>query len=366
MPTAIELDQQCLSLAEREQDTGRIIAAHRLLVGSWFFHGEPARAHEDCEHGIALYDFEQHRSLAFVYGIDPGVTCLSIGAWALWYLGYPDQALRRSQAAVALARRGAHPSTLACALDTASWLHFYRQEGQAACTLADEAIALSNTYEFPHWLAMGLQRRGEALIELGQWEEGTAQLQQGREAYQATGALLGTRGCSVAELARGYAGQGRIEEGLQMLAEALAVANETGVRHYEAEMYRLKGKLTLQSQASLGQVKTGQNKSEDTEPRPLNPDPQGEAEACFLKAIEIAQRQKAKSWELRATTSLARLWQQQGKLEEAHDLLSVIYGWFTEGFDTKDLQEAKTLLEELSSPCSTRAKQGGDDDPRRR
>jgi hypothetical protein len=119
--------------------------------------------------------------------------------------------------------------------------------------------------------------------------------------------------------------------------------DKTGERFYEAELYRLKGELSLQSK----QVKTGQNKSEDTDPRPLAPDPQSEVEACFLKAIDIARRQQAKSLELRATTSLARLWQQQGKREEARQMLAEIYGWFTEGFDTADLKDAKTLLEEL-------------------
>ncbi|HEV8717506.1 MAG TPA: hypothetical protein VGX03_32380, partial [Candidatus Binatia bacterium] len=140
-----------------------------------------------------------------------------------------------------------------------------------------------------------------------------------------------------------YGKAGQREEGLTTLTEALAKVDKTGERFYEAELYRLKGELSLQSK----QVKTGQNKSEDTDPRPLAPDPQSEVEACFLKAIDIARRQQAKSLELRATTSLARLWQQQGKREEARQMLAEIYGWFTEGFDTADLKDAKTLLEEL-------------------
>ena len=137
-----------------------------------------------------------------------------------------------------------------------------------------------------------------------------------------------------------------MEEGLTALAEALAVVDKTGERFYEAELYRLKGELTLQQE---NQKSKGKNqKSEIPDPRSQILEPQVEAEACFHKAIEIAQRQSAKSLELRAATSLACLWQQQGKKAEAHELLSEIYNWFTEGFDTKDLQEAKTLLEELS------------------
>jgi hypothetical protein len=153
-------------------------------------------------------------------------------------------------------------------------------------------------------------------------------------------------------LAEGYVKAGQVGEGEQVLAEALEVVEKTGERAYEAELYRLRGTLTLQPQASLGQVsdksQASQDRAEVAAPRPLTPDPQGEAEACFLKAIEVAQKQQAKSWELRASTSLARLWQQQGKKEEACTMLAEIYGWFTEGFDTKDLQEAKALLEGVS------------------
>ena len=146
----------------------------------------------------------------------------------------------------------------------------------------------------------------------------------------------------LALLAEAYGKVGQTEEGLTVLAEALAVVDKTGERCYEAELYRLKGELTLQQVVSR-QFSVVSHRAPDP-----SPDPQGEAEACFLKAIEIARKQQAKSLELRATMSLARLWQQQGKKNEAHKLLSEIYDWFTEGFDTKDLQEAKALLEELN------------------
>ena len=341
MLTSIELAQQCLALAEKEQDTTHMLIAHTRLVSGWFFYGEPERAHEHCERGMALYDFEQHHSLAFIYGVDGGVPCLPIGAWALWYLGYPEQALKRSQAAVALARRVAHPFSLAWALEAASWLHWYRREGQEAYALADEAVTLSLQQEFPHWIAMGLQRRGEALRLLGQWEEGTTQLQQGLEGYRATGAAGGwARG--LAELARSCLHWGQYEEGLRLADEALELMNQKTQRHYAAEQYRIKGELLRQKSEVRGP------KSEVSKSLILTPNSQAEAEEYFLKAIEIAQSQKAKSWELRAATSLARLWQHQGKKAVAHKLLSEVYTWFTEGFDTKDLQEAKALLEELS------------------
>ena len=146
----------------------------------------------------------------------------------------------------------------------------------------------------------------------------------------------------LAMLAEAYEQVGHPEEGLPVLAEALDLVHKTGEHWYNAELHRLRGELTL------AQSKVQNLKSQVTDPRPLTPDPQGEAEVCFLKAIEIARQQQAKSLELRAATSLACLWQQQGKKQEAQQMLAEIYGWFTEGFDTKDLQEAKTLLEELT------------------
>ena len=164
----------------------------------------------------------------------------------------------------------------------------------------------------------------------GKEEEGLAQLHQGLSAWQATGAGR-ERSHFLAMLAEASGKTGQVEKGLNALAEALAVIDKTGERYYEAELYRLKGELTLQ-QARVQRLASSA---------------QQEAEECFRKAIDIARRQQAKSLELRATMSLARLWQRQGKMAEAHEMLSTIYGWFTEGFDTKDLQEAKALLDEL-------------------
>src|SRR5262245_5269582 len=208
-----EIGNQLLTLAEKQQDSVPFLLAYRALMTAAYWCGQFVRAHEYAEQGMQLYDPQQHGSLGFVYGVDLGVAFLIEGAWALWYLGYADQALQKSQAAVTLARTISHPSSLAWALAAAAWTHIYRREGQVACTLADEAIALATAQDFPHWVAMGLQMRGQALLELGQCEEGTSQLQRGFEAYQATGALLGTRGWNVAELARGYADQDRSEEG---------------------------------------------------------------------------------------------------------------------------------------------------------
>jgi predicted ATPase len=340
--TAHELGKQCLSLAQRVQDPALLLEAYMALGPPLLFLGEIASARGYAERGIALYDPQQHRSHAFLYQLDPGVVCLSIAAWALWLLGYPDQALKRSHEVLTLARELSHPHSLAYALWIAAVLHQLRREGQAAKERGEAAVVLSNEQGFPQWLVHGTIMWGAALAEQGQDEEGIAQMRQGLVAQRAIGAGI-VRPYFLALLAEAHGKAGQTEEGLSVLAEALAEAHKTGGRWWEAELYRIKGELSLQSAVHSRQ-------STVTNPQPPTPSTQAEAEAeaCFLKAIEVARKQQAKSLELRATMSLARLWQRQGKQHEARNMLSEIYSWFTEGFDTKDLQEAKTLLEELS------------------
>jgi TOMM system kinase/cyclase fusion protein len=336
--TGRELGEQFLSLAQRVQDPALLLEAHHLLEGSLYSLGELISARVHLKQGIALYDPQQHRSHAFLYGgHDPGVCCLSQDAHALWMLGYPDQALQTMHEALRLARELSHSHSLALALGYAVGLHASRREVQAAQRRAEELIVLSREQGFPVWLALGTAMQGWALAEQGQGEEGLAKLRQGITAYGATGAEMG-QPQRLALLAEAHGKAGQAEEGLIVLAEALDMVHRTGERVAEARLYRLKGQLVLQSRSPQSTV---------SDPRPLAPDPQAEAEACFHKAIEIARKQQAKSLELRATTSLARLWQQQGKQHEARNMLSEIYNWFTEGFDTADLQEARALLEAL-------------------
>jgi predicted ATPase len=258
------------------------------------------------------------------------VECLYFTAQTLWCLGYPDQALQRSQEALTLAQELSHPYSLAFALNYAAMLHQFRREGQATQERAEAEIALSTEQGFPLYLVEGTLKRGWALAAQGQAEEGIAQMRQGLTAYQATGAGL-WRPHDLALLAEAYGKMRQAEEGLSVVAEAVTTMNKTGECEYEAEVYRLKGELTLQAK-----VQGPESKVED------------EAEECFHKAIAITRQQSAKSLELRAVMSLSRLWHQQGKKEEARQRLAEIYSWFTEGFDTKDLQEAKALLAELS------------------
>ncbi|MBI3301580.1 MAG: AAA family ATPase, partial [Deltaproteobacteria bacterium] len=330
LQTACELGEQLLSLATSQQDPALFVEAHQAMGLSLLCLGELAPARRHLEQGIALYDPTQHRSHAFFYGQDPGVVCLSFAAWAVWVLGYPDQALERSREALSLALELSHPFSLAFALYFATLLSHYRREWQAAQVQAEALIKLSTDQGFALYLARGTILRGGALAEQGQVDEGIAQMHKGLEALQATWAEL-RRPYYLAKLAAAYARVQQAKEGFTLLTKALEVVHKSAERIHEAELYRLKGELTLQTKIHGRWSKVQQ-----------------EAEECFHKAIDVARRQSAKSLELRATTSLARLWQRQGKKAEAHYMLSEVYNWFTEGFDTADLQDAKTLLDELS------------------
>jgi predicted ATPase len=345
--TALELGEQLLTLARRQPDPALLLIAHQVLADHLFWLGEFTTAREHLEQGIALHDAQQHRTLAFRYGYDPGVICRLFAAIVLWAFGYPDQALKEIHTALSLARELAHLYTVVCVLHFASRLHQLRREAPAAQERAEMEIALCTEQGFAFFLAGGSMYRGWALVEQGQGEEGIVQIRQGLTAYRATGAEMAVP-YFLALLAEAYGQVGEAEQGLAALGEALAQVKQTGERWYEAELYRLKGTLMFQSQASFRRVsdksRTSQDKSENTNLQAV----EQEAEEYFLKAIDLARQQRAKSLELRATVSLARLWQQQGKTKQAHNVLLDIYGWFTEGFDTKDLQEAKTLLEELT------------------
>jgi predicted ATPase len=353
LQTAHELGKQCLSLAQRVQDPALLLESHMALTPSFLLLGEIASARGHAEQGIALYNPQQHCSHAFLYQLDPGVVCFSIGAWALWVLGYPDQALKRTHEVLTLAQELSHPLSLAFALWFAALLRQLRREIWLAREQAEAVMTLSTEQGFPQWLAMGTILQGGALAEQGQGEEGIALIRQGLAAHRATGTEV-QRTYFLALLAEAYGKVGQAEEGLRVLAEALTQMDNTGERWYEAELYRLRGELLLAQEIKSQKAKGKSQKSErETNPQSLTPNPQGEVEQeageCFLKAIDIARDQQAKSLELRATMSLARLWQQQGKQTEARQILSEIYHWFTEGFETKDLQEAKMLLDSLES-----------------
>jgi predicted ATPase len=323
--TAHAVAEQLMTLAQQSQDPAMLLTAHLALGTTLLHQGTVASAHRLLMQGIALYDPQQHRATAFLHGLDAGVHCRSHAASALWHLGYPDQGQIQNNAAVTLAQQNDHPFSLGYALSAAAIFHAYRREGRAAQERAEAAIILAMEQGFPIWTARGSILRGWALVQQGQAKEGIEQLREGLRGLRATGAEA-MRPYFLALLAEAYGTLSQPEAGLAALAEALTVIGTTGERWDEPELYHLKGALLLQQSI----------------------DNHAAAQACFQHALAVARSLQAKSLELRAATSLARLWQCQDKCAAARELLVPIYGWFTEGFDTADLQEAKVLLEELS------------------
>jgi tetratricopeptide (TPR) repeat protein len=347
--TARELAEQCCTLAQRMPNPASLQEAHVILGTTLYYLGELVSARAHLEQGIALYYSHHGRPLASSRETDPGVACLATMSWVLWMLGYPDQALTRSREACALAQQLAQPYSLAYALALASGLSKFRREAQRTREQAEATIALAREQGFVGWLSVGMAWRGWALVEQGAVQEGLAQINEAMRL-----AVRGELGQSQrpVRLAEIYGKAGQADEGLRVLAEASAAISKTDERRFEAEVYRLKGELLLQraleqDTRQAAALETSPSTEAEhtgvTDASPLHI----EAETCFRQAIEVARSQQAKSLELRAVMSLTRLWQQQGKRKEAYDMLERIYSWFTEGFDTRDLQEARALIEVL-------------------
>jgi class 3 adenylate cyclase/predicted ATPase len=323
---AAELTEEMLRLARGTRDPAQLLLAHTQMGLSSFFRGEFSSAREHLEEAIGRYAPQEYRAHEHRYTeMHPGVGARGHLSWALWTLGYPDQALARSQEMLALARELSHPFSQAGALSFAPLLHLRRGESQAALEQAEALIALSGEHGFRLHQGFGAYFRAAALADQGQFEEGIAGMRAVVEALRGAGAVVASPGmlCTLAQ-AQGRAGQA--EAGLAVIAEAQEFVAKTGERSSEADVHHVEGELLLAR----------------------SPSDHGEAEACFREALDVARRQSAKSSELRAATSLARLWHGQGRKVEARALLAPVYDWFTEGFDTRDLKDAKALLEELA------------------
>jgi len=338
LQTTYKLAEQMMHLAQSVQDPEFLWIAHFALGAPSLWLGELVSARRHLEQAIALSDDPQTRLRLTIGTADSRVNCLFYTAWTLWHLGYPDQALKRCQEAIALAEGLSHPYSLAVALGFAALFHLFRGDAQLARERAERVITLSTEQGFSLYLMYGMMVRGWVLTEQGQVEEGIAQMRQSPISSVLAPDVL----------AEAYGKAGQVAEGLTVLAEALDRVDKTGGRCHEAELYRVKGELLLAQEIKNQKSKGKSQKSENPNPKSQSLESSAEAEVCFHKAIEIARRQSAKSLELRTTTSLARLWQGQGKKAEAHKLLSNVYNWFTEGLDTKDLREAKELLDELA------------------
>jgi predicted ATPase len=320
---ADELSQQCFHLMRSHRDRALVLEGSLDLGLIAYYRGNPVTAWAHLEHSLHLCDPPQLSTILFPQGSTSGVRHGFYGMMVLWLLGYADQAQQWSQEVLARAQQIEHPPSLARAYHFAAILAQHRRDVAATQAYTDAGLTLATAHSFAHRGAQERILRGWVLAMQGDAATGVAHIQQGLGMVQSIGHKL-YRPYQLALLAEVYGQMGQPEAGLSSLAEALALIEATEERWWEAEVYRLKGELLLRL------------------PRPALP----QATACLHQALNVARRQQAKALELRAALSLSRLWQQQGKRAEAHACLAPIYGWFTEGFDTADLQDAKALVEE--------------------
>jgi adenylate cyclase len=321
---ALELCWQNVRLAKKMNEPLHIATSHWVPGMILFYMGEFLEARQHLEYMIDYYDHHKPRSLAYAYALDPGVACLLWDAFALWYLGFPDKAMIRARESHSLALEIDQKNSLAHALLTKLWFHLFRRELQLIHEPMRELNKISQSEAF-YYVTYGVYFQGYIQVHEGRVEEGLARMLESRAALQAIGHISNTAFMN-AHLSEAYAIAGSLEEAMNVLDEGRTYLARSGERYYEAEVLRIEGETLLKQRQ-----------------------PEAKAEASFQKAIEVARRQQARSLELRATMSLARLWQKQSKKKEARQRLIEIYDWFTEGFDTRDLVEAKALLEELSS-----------------
>jgi predicted ATPase len=324
---AHELSERLVQLAEEEGTPLHRALARRALGATLYYLGRFADAAAVLDEGIAIDDavsaLDDHRADLLLHTERAGVVCRLLSGRALWFLGFPDRALERIEAGLSLGQRLAHASSVAFALAFAALVHNLRREFAAARTRAEAAIAFAGEHRMPQWLAEATMFRGFALVGLGQQAEGIAQLRTGLTAWNSIGAnLQNTQWLGF--LAEAHIRAGQLEHALTELDRASKIVTKAGECHYQAELYRLRGAVL----AATGEA--------------------GEAASWLHRALDTASSQQAKSLELRAATSLARLLAEQDKRQKAYDLLAPIYGWFTEGFDTADLKEAAALLDELA------------------
>jgi predicted ATPase len=319
------LSQQLLHLAHHQHDSVLILEGHMAAGSVAFYRGDLVTARAHLEESLRLCDTPL-LSLSSSGGFADGVIILAVLAQALWALGYADQAQERSQEALALAQQLGHPPSLVYAEAYAAHLCQYRRDAVATQTHADAVMTLAAAQGFGHRSEHGRILWGWALAMQGHAATSVAHIQQGWSAVQGTGPKL-SHPYYLSLLAEAYGQAGQPEAGLTVLTEAFTLVAATEERWWEAEVYRLQGALLLQL------------------PLPAV----GQAAACFQQALDVARRQQAKALELRAALSLARLWQGQGQHTAGRQLLAELYHWFTEGFDTADLQEAKALLAELGA-----------------
>jgi predicted ATPase/class 3 adenylate cyclase len=333
--SAFALGKQVLELGAATNDDALLLQGNMEVGWSHFFLGELEQAREHLERVLVLYDHERHSSHVFTYGDNPATSARSNLAQVLWLLGYPDQSLRYSEENLVILRSllVSHPYSVAFGLDLAAVVRQYRNDAPATRALVDEALMLSEAHGLAFIDAMASILKGWVLAQQGDLTEGVAQMRHGLAAQVATDAEL-ARPYWLCLIAEACLETGAAREGLALLDEAEVAVERTQERYWEAEIYRLRGRLVLAAS------------------EPIAPAAVRSAEASYRRALEVARRQRARSLELRAAVSLSQLWQAEGRAREARELLAPICAWFSEGRETLDLQAAAALLTQLAAQCS--------------
>jgi tetratricopeptide (TPR) repeat protein len=327
--TALKRAQDLLALAQRAKEKRFLLNAHMAMASSLFYQGQFQSAHHHFEQALPHYDFEYHRSNLSLFSWDPGAIVYCYDAQALWFLGFPERADEAAQNAIDLVKKLTSLFSEALCYANLAIYYSYRRDAAKVLKLAEAALKIANDRGFLHWIVLGNNAKGWSLCKLGNVTEGLPLLLDGLKRWKSIGAEMGVPTFQVL-LGEIYQAAGKVNEALAAVEEGLEIAVRNNDCHYDADLHRLKGELLLKKSKRNS---TGTSR---------------EAETCFRRAIEVARKQKARSLELRAAIRLARLWQTMGKAREASHMLKTIYGWFTEGFDTPDLKEAKRLLDELS------------------
>jgi predicted ATPase len=310
-----------MTLAENQGAPVPLLIGHRILGISLFWTGEIAQARKHLDQAVALYQPREHRPLAARFGHDPGVASLINRAFALWSLGYPKAALEDADNAVKKAREIDQAATLMYALSNATWSQISCGNYETAMALVQQLLPLAQEKRAAYWTAFALINQGCLWALAGDLSNGVTALSSGIAAWRSTGANIWTP-FFVSQLAHAHAELGNFQQAARCIKEAIRAVEITKEKWCEADIFRVAGEIALMSH------------ERDVD----------NAEAHFERALAVARQQKAKSWELRASISLARLRLQRCEVSEARQLLAPVYGWFTEGFDTRDLKEAKTLL----------------------
>jgi predicted ATPase len=321
----LQLAAQFLALAQKQGTNVPLMIGHRLMATSLAYTGDPAKARAHYDQAISLYSPATHRPLAMRFGQDHMVTVLSFRLQSLWLLGYPDAALADAEQALKDAREIGQAGSLMFALSHTSRLHIHCGNYVKSNALADELVAFANEKGSVFWKSLGMLNQGCVLTLTGRSTDAIQLFTAAISERRSTGATLFLTAYQ-SYLAEAYAELGQFNDAWRCISEATRAISTTNERWYEAEVNRKAGE--------IGQM--------SREPDATK------AEAYFERALAVARAQQAKSWELRAAMSLARLWRSQGKVQQARELLAPVYGWFTEGFDTRDLKEAKALLGELA------------------